>query len=603
MEGIGVRFIGVSLFVCGDVETFHHDAGFLAAGVGVAQFGGDAPFLAGHQGDVAIAVDGGEDAVAGLGAHGFQTHQEGWVFGRVGDGGGEEPAVAAPVGGRRHVDGDFGERAQRTVVFFFDTAPVEVLGDQFLALAKFQADEMDGREAGGVLHLEGRGHGIFGAIEGGGLFPFHGAIGIEDPDAGGERGRGAGAVVDYFDVVAGGVPLDVQGLGALFGAEVGGGGLEVVVVRLPDEGRPAGMAHPDEQAHAVLTLRLEHGAVVLVIFELGEPEPIGHIGGGAITLFDARTEVGGVLRALVGEVVHTPDGALGRPHGGCRHHETQAIEGDDIGHAHLAMHERGGALREIVFGGLFGVGAVAADDAVGRAGDVVYARMGGGEGGADAVVDGLGRVALVAADVDAYRGMAAYAEHVVLNVAQEHGIVVGIGAIPGIGQPEILPDDDAVAVAGFVELVLADLAHPVADHVEIHFRVIAHGGVVFAGAVAQHAFAEAPTAALGNEAAAVDPHFERAAFFAVSELTDARLELFGVGNGVGGGFELQAHVVEIGRAVSGGPPQLRVDELQGVLDALAMGGGAGDGGFASLGAEASAQRAGHGGGGMIQIGR
>src|ERR1035441_574753 len=64
-EGIGVRFIGVSLFVCGDVETFHHDAGFLAAGVGVAQFGGDAPFLAGHQGDVAIAVDGGEDAVAG----------------------------------------------------------------------------------------------------------------------------------------------------------------------------------------------------------------------------------------------------------------------------------------------------------------------------------------------------------------------------------------------------------------------------------------------------------------------------------------------------------------------------------------------------------
>src|ERR1019366_4296052 len=263
------------------------------------------------------------------------------------------------------------------------------------------------------------------------------------------------------------------------------------------------------------------------------------------------------------------------------------------------MQQRGGALREIVFGGLFGVGAVAADGAVGRAGDVVFARMGGGEGGADAIVDALGRIALVAAHVDAYRGMAAYAEHVVLNVAQEHGIIVGIGAIPGIGQPEILPDDDAVAVAGFVELVLADLAHPVADHVEIHFRVIAHGGVIFAGAVAQHAFAEAPTAALGNEAAAVDPHFESAAFLAVSELPHARLELFGVGNGVGGGFELQAHVVEIGRAVSGGPPQLRVDELQGVLDALELGGGEGDGEIEGLGAEASAQGPGDGGGGMI----
>src|ERR1039458_3056878 len=95
-------------------------------------------------------------------------------------------------GGGRDVDRRFGESTQGAVVFLLDTPPVEVLGDQFLALAEFQADEMDGREAGGVLHLEGRGHGILGAIEGGGLLPFHGAIGIEELHAGGERGRGAG---------------------------------------------------------------------------------------------------------------------------------------------------------------------------------------------------------------------------------------------------------------------------------------------------------------------------------------------------------------------------------------------------------------------------
>src|SRR5450759_3793651 len=175
------RCSSASFFGVVDVEAFHYDAGFLAARVGVAQFGGDAARLAGHQGDVAVAVDGGEDAVAGLFAHGFQTHHERRVLGRVGERGGEEPAVGRALGGGRHVELGLGERAQGAVVFFFDTAPVEIVGDQPLALAEFQADEMDRREAAGVLHLEGRDGGVFHARECGGLLPFHGAIGIEKP--------------------------------------------------------------------------------------------------------------------------------------------------------------------------------------------------------------------------------------------------------------------------------------------------------------------------------------------------------------------------------------------------------------------------------------
>src|ERR1039457_5500705 len=116
-----------------------------------------------------------------------------------------------------------------------------------MALAEFQADEVDRREAGRVLHLEWRSHGIFRAIEGGGLLPFHGAIDIQEFYVGSEARRAAGAVVDHFDIIGGGVPLNVQGFGALLGAEVGGGGVEVIVVGLPDERRPAGMAHPDKQ--------------------------------------------------------------------------------------------------------------------------------------------------------------------------------------------------------------------------------------------------------------------------------------------------------------------------------------------------------------------
>ena len=104
-------------------------------------------------------------------------------------------------------------------------------------------------------------------------------------------------------------------------------------------------------------------------------------------------------------------------------------------------------------------------------------------------------------------------------------VVVGVGTVPRIRQPEILPHHHAIPVAGFVEFVVADLPHPVADHVEVHLRVVAHRGIVFARAIAQHRFAEAPIAALGNEAPAVDPHAQRAVVLAVGELPHARLKM------------------------------------------------------------------------------
>jgi len=93
--------------------------------------------------------------------------------------------------------------------------------------------------------------------------------------------------------------------------------------------------------------------------------------------------------------------------------------------------------------------------------------------------------------------MVADAQNHVLDVAQEHVVVVGIGAIQRVGEPEILPHDDAKLVAGLEELVVADLPDPVADHGEVHVAVVAHGGVVLAGTVAQHGLAKAPVPATG----------------------------------------------------------------------------------------------------------
>ena len=56
------------------------------AGVGVAQFGGDLPLLAGHQGNVVVFPDDGENLVALHALVNFQVDKEGetlaWVFER-----------------------------------------------------------------------------------------------------------------------------------------------------------------------------------------------------------------------------------------------------------------------------------------------------------------------------------------------------------------------------------------------------------------------------------------------------------------------------------------------------------------------------------------
>ena len=107
---------------------------------------------------------------------------------------------------------------------------------------------------------------------------------------------------------------------------------------------------------------------------------------------------------------------------------------------------------------------------------------------------------------------------------RRHRVVIGDWAVPWVGEPEVLPDHDAVAVACFVKCVVADLADPVADHGEVHLAVVAHRGVVLASAIAQHRFAEAPVAAARDEAAAIDPDAKRFVVFVISELPHAGFE-------------------------------------------------------------------------------
>ena len=79
-----------------------------------------------------------------------------------------------------------------------------------------------------------------------------------------EGGEVTGAVVDNLDLFVLRVEEDVDGLAGLLTSEVGCQGLEVVVVGLPDERGPCGMAQPQLEAATMLGTGLEEGSIAVI---------------------------------------------------------------------------------------------------------------------------------------------------------------------------------------------------------------------------------------------------------------------------------------------------------------------------------------------------
>src|ERR1700733_3720991 len=158
--------------------------------------------------------------------------------------------------------------------------------------------------------------------------------------------------------------------------------------------------------------------------------------------------------------------------------------------------------------------------------------------------------------------MISNAQHRVLYISQEQIIVIGIGAVPGIGEPEILPYQNAVTVAGFVEFVVADLPYPISNHVEIHLAVVTQGAVIFASTVAQHRLAKSPIAAASDKAPAVDEDSQRTVVLTVGHLADSGFQRLGVGYLPILEFKFQFHVIQMRISVADRPPQLRILQMK-----------------------------------------
>ena len=169
-------------------------------------------------------------------------------------------------------------------------------------------------------------------------------------------------------------------------------------------------------------------------------------------------------------------------------------------------------------------------------------------------IQACGRQALVAAAIQHDAGVTAYLAHIVLRIVHEEFLVVRIGIVGRIGKPEILPDHDAVAVAGLVEFFVGSLPDPVAYHGEIHLLMISYGDVVVACGVTQVEFAEAPVSAQPGNAGAVNPGGQAPVFGGIAHLAEAGFEVEFVRNSAVLEHRHRS-IIQIGFAITVGPPQ------------------------------------------------
>ena len=152
-------------------------------------------------------------------------------------------------------------------------------------------------------------------------------------------------------------------------------------------------------------------------------------------------------------------------------------------------------------------------------------------------------------------------QHQVAGIVHKHRLIVGVGAVGRISQPEVLPHHDTIAVAGLIEFPVAGHAHPVANHVVVHLLVVTHGSIKLPATVIQVVLAKGPVASKRHQPAVVDIYLQFCVLVNGLHLTDACLVLDGIAL-LPIDDELKACIVQIGLSISVGPPQVHSLILQ-----------------------------------------
>ena len=287
--------------------------------------------------------------------------------------------------------------------------------------------------------------------------------------------------------------------------------------------------------------------MTIIIEPLGPSRILLHRGGTTQAALHLLIEGGTTLSAQHREVMLTPRLALWPQLAG-RQHPSQALGIGHTGHTLLRV-ELGGSMGEIIADGHERIGTMTRDAVVGRTGDITQLRVERSHTLAQPLVEDLGRVALVATTVESQGGMATDARDEVAGVVHEHLIVGRVGAVPRIGEPEVLPDHQSVAVAGLEEGLRSRLSHPVAYHRHIHVAMVADSSVELARPIVEIGLREAPVASHHHDTLVVDEDLQGRIHILVGHLADARLVAHLVACG------RESRIIEIRFTIAIGPPE------------------------------------------------
>src|SRR5512140_2921646 len=98
----------------------------------------------------------------------------------------------------------------------------------------------------------------------------------------------------------------MQRLATTLAGEVGGRRLHKVVIGLPQQRWPATVAHPQQQSHAMLTLRLELSAEAVIVQKVRKRDPLFNSVRGPVRILKAAQEIRAPVCAAFGKVVQSP---------------------------------------------------------------------------------------------------------------------------------------------------------------------------------------------------------------------------------------------------------------------------------------------------------
>ena len=164
--------------------------------------------------------------------------------------------------------------------------------------------------------------------------------------------------------------------------------------------------------------------------------------------------------------------------------------------------------------------------------------------------------------------MAAHTACEITGIAHEHHLVVGIRSVGRVGKPEVLPHHDAILVASVIKLLVAGHSHPVANHIEVHVAVQAHGNVVFPLAIVEVRLRESPVSAERHDASPVDEKFQLRVRVGISHLPYTCL-VVDAGSGVVALLivcqKLKSGIMQIWFAMSVWPPEAYAPVAQGLV--------------------------------------